>query len=154
MASPEDIFLNQGKYFVQILKGFDMMDCKYMSTPMEMNLKLLVDTLSEIVDVTLYKQMIGSLMYLMNARLDICFIVNTLGQCLVEPRCVHLVATTHVMRYLKGTLDYGLYFIRDCDFRLYGYTDLDWAGSDFDRKSTSRCCFSLGSSMTSCKSKK
>jgi hypothetical protein len=113
MASPEDIFLNRGKYFVQILKGFDMMDCKYMSTPMEMNLKLLVDTLSEIVDVTLYKQMIGSLMYLMNARLAICFIVNTLGQYLVEPRCVHLVATTHVMRYLKGTLDNGLYFIRD-----------------------------------------
>jgi hypothetical protein len=52
--SPEEIFLNQGKYAVKILKRFDMMDCRAMSTPMETNLKLLVDTLSEIVDVTLY----------------------------------------------------------------------------------------------------
>jgi hypothetical protein len=53
--SPEEIFLIQGKHAVEILKRFDMMDCKTMSTPMEMNLKLLVDTSSEIVDVTLYR---------------------------------------------------------------------------------------------------
>jgi hypothetical protein len=41
----------------------------------------------------------------------------------VEPRCVHLVVEKHVMRYLKGTLDYGLYYTGDHDFRLYGYTD-------------------------------
>jgi hypothetical protein len=52
---PEEIFLIQGKYVVEILKRFDMMDCKSMSTPMEMNLKLLADTSSEIVDVTLYR---------------------------------------------------------------------------------------------------
>jgi hypothetical protein len=103
--SPEEIFLNQGKYVVEILKRFDMMDCRAMSTPMETNLKLLVDTSSEIVDVTLYRQMIGSLMYLTNTRPDICFVVNTLSQYLVEPRRVHLVAAKHVMRYLKGTLD-------------------------------------------------
>ena len=58
------------------------------------------------------------------------------------------------MRYLKGTLDYGLCYTGDHDFRLYGYTDSDWAGSASDRKSTSRCCFSLGSAMTSWKSRK
>jgi hypothetical protein len=60
--SLEDIFLNQGKYVVEILKRFNMMVCKSMSTPMETNMKLLVDTSSKIVDVTLYIQMIGSLM--------------------------------------------------------------------------------------------
>jgi hypothetical protein len=55
------------------------------------------------------------------------------------------------MRYLKVTLYYGLCYTGDHDFRLYGYTDLDWDGSSSDRKSTSRCCFSLGSSMTSFK---
>jgi hypothetical protein len=65
---------------VEILKRFDMMDYKAMSTPMETNLKLLVDTSSEIVDVTLYRQMIGSLMYLTNTIPDICFVVNTLSQ--------------------------------------------------------------------------
>jgi hypothetical protein len=58
--------------------------------------------------------MIGSLMYLMNTRPDICFVVNTLSQYLVEPRRVHLVAAKHVMRYLKGTLDYGLCYTESC----------------------------------------
>jgi hypothetical protein len=152
--SPEEMFLNQGKYVVEILKRFDMMDCRAMSTPMETNLKLLVDTSSKIVDVTLYRQMIGLLMYLTNTRTDICFVVNTLSQYLVEPRLVHLAVAKHVMRYLKGALDYGLCYTRYCDFKLYGYTDSDWVGSDSDRKSTSGCCFSLGSTMTSWHSKK
>jgi hypothetical protein len=131
-----------------------MLECKAMATPMETNLKLLVDTSSKLVDATLYRQIIGSLMYLTNTRPDICFIVNTLSQYLLEPRRVHLVVAKHVMRYLKGTLDYGLCYTRDHDFRLYGYTDLDWVGSALDRKSTSRCCLSLESAMTSWQSRK
>jgi hypothetical protein len=72
----------------------------------------------------------------------------------VEPRSVHLVVEKHVMRYLKGTLDYGLCYTRYHDFRVYGYTDSDWARSASDRKSTSGCCFSLGSVMTSWKRRK
>ena len=48
---------------------------------------------------------------------------------MVDPRHVHIVATKHVMRYLKGTLDCGLIYIADSEFRLYGYTDSDWEGS-------------------------
>jgi hypothetical protein len=53
--SPERIFLNQGKYTVEILKRFDMLECKSMNTPMEAKLKLLVDTLSDLIDATLYR---------------------------------------------------------------------------------------------------
>lgn len=77
--NPKEIFLSQGKYAVGILKRFGMMDCKPMTTPMTTNVKLLSDTSSDIVDATLFRQMIGSLMYLMNTRLDICFAVNTLS---------------------------------------------------------------------------
>ena len=80
-------------------------------------------------------------MYLTNTRLDICFSMNTLSQFLVQPRWVHLVAAKHVMRYLKGTIDFGLYYDGNHDYRLYGYTDADWAGSVSDRKSTSGICF-------------
>ena len=73
------IFLGQGKYTVDILKRFGMMDCKAMATPMASNLKLLCDASSEPVDVSMYRQMIGSLMYLTNTRPDICFAVNTLS---------------------------------------------------------------------------
>jgi hypothetical protein len=93
-------------------------------------------------------------MYLTNTRPNICFAVKTLSQFLVEPRRVHLVAAKYVMRYLKGTLDFDLSYNGDHDFRLSGYTDSDWAGSVFDRNSTSGCCFSLGSTMISWKSRK
>ena len=95
--SLERIFLNQGKYMVEILKRFDMLECKPMNTPMEAKLKLLVDTSSDLIDDTLYRQIIGSLMYLTNTRPNICFSMNTLSQFLVEPRGVHLPGQHHIM---------------------------------------------------------
>ena len=65
------ISLGQGKYMVEILKRFGMIDCKATTTPMASNLKLLSDASSEIVDATMYRQMIGLLMYLTNRRQDI-----------------------------------------------------------------------------------
>src|SRR5271156_859681 len=93
-------------------------------------------------------------MYLTNTRPDICFAVNTLSQYMVDPRRVHLIAAKHVMRHLKGTLEFGLCYSSDSEFRLFGFTDSDWAESTADRKSTSRCCFSLGSAMISWLSRK
>ena len=78
--SADGFFLGQGKYTVEILKRFGMMECKAIATTMASNLKLLCDASSELVDVTMYRQMIGSLMYLTNTRPDICFGVNTLSQ--------------------------------------------------------------------------
>jgi hypothetical protein len=151
--SPERIFLNQRKYGVEILKRFDMLECKSMNTPMETKLMLLVDTSSELIDSTLYRHIIGSLMYLTNTRPYICFFMNTLSQFLVETRHVHLVVAKHVMRYLKGTLDCGLSYDGDHDCTLSGYTDSDWDESVSDRKSTLGC-LSLGSAMISWKSRK
>jgi hypothetical protein len=131
-----------------------MLECKSMNTPMEAKLKLLVDTSSELIDATLYRQIIGLVMHLMNTRPDICFLVNTLSQFLSEPRHVHLVAEKHVMRYLKGTLDCGLNYDGDHVFTLSGCTDSNWVGSASNRKSTSGCCFSLRSTMISWQSRK
>jgi hypothetical protein len=68
------------KYVVDILRRFEMMDCRPMSMPMTTNLKKLHASESELVDPTLYRQLIGSLMYLVNTRPNICFVVNTLSQ--------------------------------------------------------------------------
>ena len=78
-----------------------MMECKAMATPMASNLNLLSDASSDSVDATMYSQMIGSLMYLTNMKPDICFAVNTL-------RHVHLMVAKHAVRYLKGTVEYGI----------------------------------------------
>ena len=88
-------------------------------------------------------------MYLVNTRPNICFAVNTLSQFMVEPRRVHWVAAKHVLRYLQGTVDYGLDYRQGDGVRLAGHIDSDWAGSTSDRKSTSGCCFGLGSAILS-----
>ena len=100
-----------------------MMDCKALTTPMESNLKLLSDASSETVDATVYHLMIGSLMYLANTRPDICFVVNTLSQYLTDPRHVHLTTAKHILRYLKGTVYYGLKYKSDQQINLEGYVD-------------------------------
>ena len=81
-------------------------------------------------------------MYLIDTRPDICFIVNTL-------RHVQLVVAKHAMRYLNGTVDYGLKYDTNHKINLEGYVYLNWVGSAIDRKSTSRCYFSMGSSVIS-----
>jgi hypothetical protein len=82
-------FLGQGKYAMEILKRFGMQDCRPMSTPMVTNRKKIDASKSDAVDHTLYRQFIGSLMYLDNTTPNICFAVNTLSQFMVEPRRVH-----------------------------------------------------------------
>ena len=80
----DGISLGQGKYAIEILKRLGMMDCKIMATPMALNLKLLNDASLETTDAMMYRQMIGSLIYLTNMRPNICFVVNTLSQFLTD----------------------------------------------------------------------
>eukprot|EP00253_Pinus_taeda_P008797 PITA_08797 len=141
-------FMGQGKYIVDILSRFHMEDCRPMSTPMITNWKKLHASDSELVDPTLYRQLIGSMVYLVNTRPDICFAVNTMSQFMCEPRKVQWVAAKHILRYLQGTLDYGLDYRQGDGVRLVGYTDSDWAGCASDRKSTSGCCFWVGFSSS------
>ena len=114
------------------------MDCKAMTTPMALKLKLLSVASSESVDATIYRQMI----YLTNTRPYICFVVNTL-------RHVHLMVAKHAVRYLKGIVDYGLKYEENQKINLEGFEDSYWAGSAIDRKSTSRGYFSMRSSVIS-----
>ena len=93
--SIDGIFLGQGKYEVEILKRFKMMDCKAMATPMASNMKLLSDASLEAVYATMYCQIIGSLTYLKNTRPDIFFAMNTL-------RHVHLMVAKQCSEVHEG----------------------------------------------------
>ena len=84
-------------------------------------------------------------MYLTNTRSDICFDVNTLSQFLTNLRGVYLVVAKHVLRYLKGTIEYGLKYATNQNINLHGYVDSDWEGNAIDRKNTLCCCFCLDS---------
>ena len=121
----DGISLGQGKYVVETLKWFRMMECKAMTTPMASNLKLLSDDLLESVESMMYRQMICSLTYLRKTRPDIFFAVNTLSQFLMDPIHVHLMVAKHAARYLKGTDDYGIKYEANQKINLEGYVDSD-----------------------------
>ena len=90
----------------------------------------------------------------MNTRLGICFAMNTLSQFLIDPRHVHLIAAKHILRYLRGTIDYGIKYEVSQKINLGGYVDSYWEGSAIDRKSTLGCCFSMESGVISWFSRK
>ena len=93
-------------------------------------------------------------MYLVNTRLDICYVVNHLSQAMVKPTKLFWKAGKHVLRYLKGTSGYGLWYRQSDEVKLHDFTDADWEWSPTDRKSTSRGIFSIGSTAVSWYSRK
>jgi hypothetical protein len=141
---------------MEILRKFSMMDYKSMATPMMKNLKKLSDLTSYLylVDPSMQKESIGSLVYLVNTRLDIFFVVRTLNQLIVEMRQFHWVASKHMLRYLHGMVGYGMRYVSGGEVRLEEYTYYDSAGSGIESKSTSGCCFSLRLAMISWISRK
>jgi hypothetical protein len=88
-----------------------MDDCRSMSTPMVTNLRKVESSESKLANSRQYRQLIGSLMYLVNTRPNICYSVNTLSQFMVEPRQVHWIAAKHMLRYLQGTMENGLRYL-------------------------------------------
>ena len=88
---PGEIFLSQGKYVVKLLERFGMVDCKYVSTPMELNFKKLSGNAAGLVlaNPIEYRQLVGAPMFLLNSRSDVCFLANTLSQHMVEPHHIH-----------------------------------------------------------------
>ena len=89
-----------------------------MATPMITNWKKIDASEDKKVDSTLYRQLIGALMYLVNSSRDICFAVNTLSQFMVEPKRVHWAAAWHILIYVRGTVGYGLKYTRGDDVTL------------------------------------
>ena len=127
-----------------------MVDCKSVSTSMDLNFKKLCGSVAgfELGNPTEYRQLIGALMFLVNSRLDVCFVVNTLSQHMVDPRHIHWIGAKNLLRYLRGTINHGLRYTTG-NLRLHGYTNANWVGSVVDHKSTSGCCFTLGSASIS-----
>jgi hypothetical protein len=143
------MFVSQGKYAREILGKFHMEGCKPMDTPLPGNWRKEDATYGEVVDATVYRQLVGSLMYLVKRRLNIFYAVNRLSQAMVKPTKLFWKAGKNVLRYLRGTSEYGLWYRQIDEVNLHGFTDADWAGSPTDRKSTSRGIFSIESTTVS-----
>ncbi|CAJ2627755.1 unnamed protein product [Trifolium pratense] len=149
-----EIFVCQQKYAKEVLKKFNMEDCKPVATPMNQKEKFSKEDGAERVDENLYRSLIGCLMYLTATRPDIMYAVSLLSRYMHCASEIHFQAAKRILRYVKGTVDYGIRFNQVQNFRLLGYSDSDWAGCVDDMRSTSGYCFTLGSGVFSWCSKK
>ncbi|RDY02272.1 hypothetical protein CR513_14284, partial [Mucuna pruriens] len=139
MHTQKGIFLHQRKYTGEVLKHFNMENCNTASVPVMPNLKLTKELDEKPVDATLFKQIIGSLRFLCNSRPDISYGVGLLSRFMDNPRAPHMTAAKHILRYLKGTSDFGLLFPTGNDQNrscIEAYSDSDWCGDKVERKST------------------
>nr|CAN59751.1 hypothetical protein VITISV_036637 [Vitis vinifera] len=147
-------FINQAKYIRDLLKRFNMEEAKTMNTPMSSSIKLDMDEKGKPVNSTMYRGMIGSLLYLTASRPDIMYSVCLCARFQSCPKESHLSAVKRILIYLKGTMDIGLWYPKGDNFELIGYSDADFAGCKVERKSTSGTYHFLGHSLVSWHSKK
>ena len=115
-----------------------MSDCKAVATPGEVNLKLVKSNDEQkLVDPKLYRGLVGSLLFISKqTHPDILNIVNQLSRFLDKPDESHWKAAKHVLRFLKGTVDLRLTFLKNCNSDIIGDSGADWSGDLNDRKST------------------
>ncbi|XP_019058443.1 PREDICTED: uncharacterized protein LOC109116811 [Tarenaya hassleriana] len=152
--SKQGLYICQRKYTLELLEEFGMLGCKPIATPMDVTQKLSLESGDILEDPTLFRKLIGKLIYLSITRPDICFSVNKLSQYMSQPRSAHLQAGMRVLRYLKNDPSQGLLYATDSDISLSAYCDADWAACPDSRRSVTGFCVFLGSSMVSWKAKK
>ncbi|KAE8671832.1 Xyloglucan endotransglycosylase 6 [Hibiscus syriacus] len=148
-----EVFICDKKYAKEILKKFQMEECKISSTPMNQREKLRKENGADKVDEGYFRSLIGCLMYLMATRPDILNVVSILSRFMHCASELLLKAAKRVIRYVKGTSDFGVKFKRCKEFKLVGFSDSDWGGSIDDMRSNSDNCFTLGSGVFSWSSK-
>eukprot|EP00253_Pinus_taeda_P019640 PITA_19640 len=148
------IFISQEKYVNEVLGIFNMQDSKAAITPTVMGLKLRKENSSKDFDPSVYKSIVGNLMYLTATRPDIMHAVSLISRFMERPKETHWQAAKRILRYVKGAKRYGIFYtVSECS-DLVGYIDSDWAGSVDDWKSTSGYVFHIGSRSISWASKK
>ncbi|KAD2805333.1 hypothetical protein E3N88_38710 [Mikania micrantha] len=152
--TPHGTFIHQSKYVKDLLNKFDMNDCKIISTPMATSPGICPDDNGEPVDQTLYRCMIGSLMYLTASRPDIMYATCVCARYQSAPKQSHLSFVKRILRYLKGTPVLGIWYPANQICKLVGFTDSDYDGCSLTRKSTSGGCQFFVGCLVSWQSKK
>jgi len=154
IRTPEGIWLLQRQYALDMLSKYGMVGCKPISIPLNQNGKLSADASEVLEDATMYRKIVGSLIYMTITRPDLNYTVGLESHFMQVPRTPHLDGVRHTLRYVSATADYGLFYEASTELQVHGYIDVDWAGTISDRRSTSGFMFSFGSAAITWSSKK
>lgn len=154
MQKADGIFICQRKYVAELIERFGMQNYNSVCNPIVPGQKVGRDEAGVKVDSTLYKQMVGSLMYLTATRPDLMFVVSLISRFMANPTELHFATAKRIMRYLKGTLEFGIWYQREGRSELLGYTDSNYAGDVDDSRSTSGYVFLMSGGAVGWSSRK
>jgi hypothetical protein len=126
-----------------------MTRCKPISIPLEQNVKLSADEGDLVEDTIMYRHIMGSLIYMTITRPNVNYAVRVVSQFMQTPRKPHLDVVRRILRYIKHTLHYGIFYEAKSQLQVHGYTDANWVGTVSDRRSTCGFLFSFGSGAVS-----
>ncbi|WVZ64535.1 hypothetical protein U9M48_014036 [Paspalum notatum var. saurae] len=140
--------MTQQKYATDILKRAGMESCKPAPTPLSS------ETCLGTEDATKFRSLVGALQYVTLTRPDLSFPVNKVCQFLHAPTTSHWTAVKRILRYVKGTISYGLKLQKSPSMLVSAFSDADWAGSLDDRRSTSGFFVFLGTNLVSWSARK
>ena len=152
-TSSKELFLNQRKYIVDLLKETNQLDCKPAASPIDIKLKLTMDG-EALHNVSYYQRLVGKLIYLTITRPDITYAVGIVSQFMHSPTVDHLNVVKQILHYLKGSIGRGIFMQNNQSTSISGYTNADWAGNAIDRRSTTGYCTFVGGNIVTWKSKK
>ncbi|XP_073022626.1 uncharacterized protein [Primulina eburnea] len=152
--SSSGISICQRHYALHLLTETGLLGCKPRSTPLDVNLKLSIEDGELLPDPSLYRRLVGKLLYLTITRPDLAYSVNRLSQFVACPREPHLQAVYSILKYVKGTVGQGLFYASSSSLKLSFFSDSDWATCPDTRRSVSGYCVLIGESLVSWKSKK
>ncbi|KAM3302948.1 putative mitochondrial protein like [Capsicum chacoense] len=152
--SKKGYLLSQTKYISDLFTRARLSDNRTVDTPLETNARYSPSDGVPLSDPSLYRTIVGSLVYLTVTRPDIAHAVHVVSQFVTAPTSVHWGAVLRILRYLRGTQFQNLLFPSTSSLELRAYSDADWDGDRNDRKSTTGFCVFLGDSLISWKSKK
>ena len=136
------------------MKVFGSESASFVRTPMSPNVKLTVHLLGKSVNSSLYRSMISSLLYLATSRSDISYSVGVYARYQANPKESHITTLKRIIKYVKTTAEFGVWYNKDTKDVLARYSDADWAGNADDRKSTLGGCFYVSNNLVSWISKK
>ncbi|XP_019190535.1 PREDICTED: uncharacterized protein LOC109184994 [Ipomoea nil] len=153
IAADDGLVLSQRRYMTDLLNRSGMVDCKPLATPVAITQAVTPST-QPCENPTQYRRIVGALQYLAITRRDLSYVVNHVCQFMHSPTVDNWGLVQRVLRYIKGTLDYGLRLSASSSATIHAYSDSDWIGCPIDKKSTSGYAIFLGSNLISWLSRK